>query len=74
MDFTNAVEVGAYSDHSSAEAAVSLLKSEGIDAVVSSDDAGGEMPNLGMGGHVRVFVQSKDEEMARGLLQQGESD
>lgn len=72
MKFENAVEVADFADHSTAEAAVSLLRSEGIDAIISSDDAGGEMPNLGMARRVRVLVQSENEELARGLLNAGE--
>ena len=74
MDFENAVVVGNFASHSMAEAAVALLKSEGIDAIVSSDDAGGELPNLDIGRKIRVLVQSEDEEFARGLLTQGEDD
>jgi hypothetical protein len=73
MDFENAVVVANFATHAMAEAAVSLLGSENIEAVISSDDAGGELPNLGVGGKVRVLVQSKDEQFARGLLTQGEA-
>jgi hypothetical protein len=72
MDFENAVMVATFPNQETAEAAVSLLRSEGIDAVVSGDDAGGELPNLGIGAAVRVFVQSEDAAFARGLLRQGE--
>jgi hypothetical protein len=74
MKFENAVEVADFGDHPTAEAAVSLLQSEGIDAIISSDDAGGEMPNLGMARRVRVLVQSENEELARGLLNAGEGE
>ena len=72
MDFEKAVVVGNFENHETAEAAVSLLASEGIEAVISSDDAGGELPNLDLGRPVRVFVQAEDVEFARGLLEQGE--
>jgi len=72
MDFENAVVVGSYASHAVAEAAVELLKSEGIEAVISSDDAGGELPNLDLAGGVRVLVQSSDGEFARGILTQGD--
>ena len=74
MDFENAVVVGTYSNHETAEAAVSLLRSEGVDAVIQSDDAGGELPNLELARGVRVLVQSEDEEFARGLLTAGDSE
>ena len=57
-----------------AEAAVSLLDSEGIEAVISSDDAGGELPNLDLGRGVRVFVNAESAEFAKALLEQGEED
>ena len=72
MDFENAVVVANFATHAMAEAAVSLLKSEGVEAVITSDDAGGELPNLDVGATIRVLVQSENEEFARGLLTQGE--
>ena len=74
MDFENAVVVANFGSHAMAEAAVSLLKSEGVAAVISSDDAGGELPNLDIGKKIRVLVQSENEEFARALLTQGEGD
>ncbi len=74
MDFSKAVVVASFENHETAEAAASMLRSEGIDAVVSSDDAGGELPNLDFGRAVRVFVPAADEEFARGILSQGESE
>lgn len=74
MDFENAVVVSTFSNHETAEAAVSLLKSEGVDAVIRSDDAGGELPNLELARGVHVLVQSEDAEFAKALLQQGADD
>ncbi len=71
MDFENAVVVSTFPDHGTAEAAVSLLRSEGLEAVMSSDDAGGELPNLDLAGTIRVFVAVADVEFARALLTQG---
>jgi hypothetical protein len=68
MDFERAVVVGTYPNHETAEAVVSLLASEGIEAVLKSDDAGGELPNLDLGGGVRVCVLAADAAFARGLL------
>ena len=68
MDFENAVVATTFANHASAEAAVSLLASEGIEASISSDDAGGELPNLDVGRAIRVFVAAKDREFARGVL------
>lgn len=74
MDFDNAVVVSTYTNHETAEAAVSLLRSEGVEAIVQSDDTGGEMPNLELARGVRVLVQAENAEFARALLEQGADD
>ena len=74
MDFETAVVVSTFPNREIAEAAVSLLASEGIEAVISSDDAGGELPNLDLGRGVRVFVNAESAEFAKALLEQGEED
>ena len=74
MDFENAVVVSSFPNQETAEAAVSLLKSEGVDAVIGADGAGGELPNLELARGVRVYVQSENEEFARALLEQGADD
>ena len=68
MDFESAVVLATYPNHETAEAAVSLLASEGVEAVIASDDAGGKLPNLDVGRGVRVCVQERDAEFALGLL------
>jgi hypothetical protein len=68
MDFEDAVVVATYPNHETAEAAVSLLASEGIEAVITSDDAGGELPNLDVGRGIRVCVRKADAEFATGML------
>ena len=68
MDFEHAVVLGTYPNHETAEAIVSLLASEGVEAVLTSDDAGGELPNLDVGRGIRVYVQEADAEFAKGLL------
>ena len=50
-----------------AELIVGMLRSNGVRAVVSADDAGGIEPPLQVGG-VRVLVTSSDEAEARRLL------
>jgi hypothetical protein len=74
MDFENAVVVSTFTNHETAEAAVSLLRSEDIEAIIQSDDAGGELPNLELARGVRVLVQAENAEFARGLLEQGAED
>jgi hypothetical protein len=74
MDFEDAVVVSTFPNRETAEAAVSLLQSEGVEAAVHSDDAGGELPNLDVGGGVRVLVTRANLEFAKALLEQGRDD
>ena len=50
-----------------AELIVGMLRSNGLTAAVSADDAGGQDPQLQMQG-VRVLVAASDEASARQLL------
>ena len=50
-----------------AELIVGMLRSNGLRAAVSADDAGGQDPQLQMQG-VRVLVAASDEASARQLL------
>ncbi len=50
-----------------AELMVGMLRSNGVTAVVSADDAGGQEPQLQLQG-VRVLVTPSDEADARELL------
>jgi putative signal transducing protein len=50
-----------------AELIVGMLRSNGVRAVVSADDAGGQEPPLQIQG-VRVLVTPSDEALARRLL------
>jgi len=68
MDARDEAVVESFSDKSFAEAAVSLLASEGIRAHIHSDDAGHELPNLDFARGVRVVVVSEDLERARAIL------
>jgi hypothetical protein len=71
MNFETAVVVSTFSDKATAAAAVSLLQSEGIEAAIASDDAGGEIPSLDLARGVRVLVQEEHAEFAKALLEQG---
>jgi hypothetical protein len=62
------VVIDSFSDKAFAEAAVSLLASEGIDAWIRADDAGGGLPNLDFAKGARVLVAEVDAERARGIL------
>jgi hypothetical protein len=55
-----------------AELIAGLLRSNGIGAAVSADDAGGQEPHLQLDG-VRVLVTAADEAAARKLLADVES-
>jgi hypothetical protein len=68
MEVDSAVVIETFSDKSFAEAAVSLLDSEGIEARIVADDAGHELPNLDFARGVRVVVSSADAERARQLM------
>jgi hypothetical protein len=50
-----------------AELIVGMLRNNGVRAVVSADDAGGQQPPLQIQG-VRVLVARSDEALARQLL------
>jgi len=52
-----------------AEMAAGLLESEGINARVLADDAGGTYPPLQMVRGVRLVVASEDEARAREILE-----
>ncbi len=71
MNYEGAVVLETFSDKAFAEAAVSLLASEGIEAFIHADDAGGELPNLDFARGVRVLVGADDEARATELLNAG---
>jgi hypothetical protein len=54
-----------------AELIVGMLRSNGLNAVLSADDAGGQEPPLQIQG-VRVLVTRSDEASARQLLAEAE--
>ena len=51
-----------------AELIAGMLGANGIEAVVSSDDAGGNEPQLQLTQGVRVRVAAEDESQARQLI------
>jgi Putative prokaryotic signal transducing protein len=54
-----------------AELIAGMLRSNGVRAAVSADDAGGQDPQLQLQG-VRVLVAPEDEALARQLLAEAE--
>ena len=61
------VPVAVVTSSTEAELIVGMLRSHGLRAAVSADDAGGQHPHLQMQG-VRVLVAPSDEASARELL------
>ena len=61
------VAVAVVSSSTEAELIVGLLRSHGLSAAVSADDAGGQYPQMQIEG-VRVLVAPADEASARRLL------
>lgn len=61
------VSVAVAASRTEAELIVGMLRSQGLRAAVSADDAGGQEPQLQMQG-VRVLVAPSDEAAARQLL------
>ena len=62
------VEVAVVDSRSEADLIVGLLRSNGLRAGISADDAGGTNPELQISGNVRVLVNPTDETNARQLL------
>jgi hypothetical protein len=61
------VPVAVVASRTEADLIVGMLRSNGLRAAVSADDAGGVEPQLQLQG-VRVLVASSDEAAARQLL------
>lgn len=66
------VTVAVVTSRIEAELIVGLLRSNGLDAVFSADDAGGQEPQLQLQG-VRVLVARSDEAEARQLVADAEN-
>lgn len=60
--------VGTFANRQEAELARGALEASGIEATVSADDAGGEIPGLDMSQGVAVLVRGEDLEAARQAL------
>jgi len=61
------VPVAIVGSRTEAELIVGMLRSNGLRAAISADDAGGQEPQLQVQG-VRVLVAPDDEALARRLL------
>lgn len=67
------VEVAVVDNRTEADLIVGLLRSNGLRAGVSADDAGGTNPELQLQG-VRVMVDPADEAEARQLIAEAQAD
>jgi hypothetical protein len=67
------VSVAVVPSRIEAELVVGLLRSHGLKAGYSADDAGGQEPQLQLQG-VHVVVASSDEAQARQILAEAEAD
>ena len=70
---TSYVPVAVVTSRTEAELIAGMLRSNGLRADVSADDAGGQDPQLQMLG-VRVMVAPADEAAARQLLAEAEAE
>jgi hypothetical protein len=69
---TSLVPVAVVTSRTEAELIAGMLRSNGVRAAVSADDAGGQDPQLQILG-VRVLVAPADEASARELLADAEA-
>jgi hypothetical protein len=72
-DERTAVPVAVVNSRVEADLIVGMLRSNGVPAAVSADDAGGVEPPLQIGG-VRVLVPRSDEVLARQLIADAEAE
>jgi hypothetical protein len=64
---SQAVPIGSFATRTEAEIVVGRLESDGIEAWISADDAGGAFP-FSLSGGVQVLVDEGDVEKASRLL------
>ena len=68
MNLDDAVVLETFSSRIEAEMAAGLLASEGVEAMVMADDAGGAYPSLQFVRGVRLMVAAEDAYRARQIL------
>jgi hypothetical protein len=61
------VEIGVFPTRQEAEIVQARLASEGIDSVISADDAGGAYP-FGLSGGARLLVDEADAQRANEIV------
>jgi hypothetical protein len=67
------VIVRVESHETEAQIVVGFLRSQGIEALISEDDAGDQLPSLEPVRGVNIFVPLEDAELARRLLDERET-
>lgn len=73
MSLEGMVVVKEEVDRFDAENVAAFLRSEGIDAMVNADDAGGTIPALDETRFAQVLVKVEDAERARAVLAEREA-
>ncbi len=68
MNLDDAIVLETFASRIEAEMAAGLLESEGVEAMVMADDAGGAYPMLQFIRGVRLLVYREDEARAREIL------
>ena len=68
MNLDDTVVLETFPNRIAAEMAAGLLESEGVEAMVMADDAGGAYPSLQFIRGVRLLVAKEDEAQAREIL------
>jgi inosine/xanthosine triphosphate pyrophosphatase family protein len=69
LNLDDAIVLETFASRIEAEMAAGLLESEGVEAMVLADDAGGAYPMLQFIRGVRLMVYREDEARAREILQ-----
>jgi inosine/xanthosine triphosphate pyrophosphatase family protein len=69
LNLDDAIVLETFFSRIEAEMAAGLLESEGVEAMVLADDAGGAYPMLQFIRGVRLMVYREDEARAREILQ-----
>jgi Putative prokaryotic signal transducing protein len=64
---SQAIPIASFPTRTEAEVVVGLLESEGIEAWISADDAGGAYP-FSLSGGAQVLVDESDAQAAREVL------
>jgi hypothetical protein len=68
LNLDDAVVLETFPNRIAAEMAAGLLESEGVEALVMADDAGGTYPMLQFIRGVKLMVAAEDEARAREIL------